>query len=250
MFIQICSDLHLEFIQNRTWIKDHPLVPKGDILVIAGDTFYIDEKLGALDFIKKVSDDFEAVYIVPGNHEYYGGYNIATALQTTHESISKNVFLVNNYSETINGVHFVFSTLWSRIQKNILAIMRGMTDFRKIQFNKEKFTINHFNEIHDACFEFIKREVKKEGKKIVVTHHLPSNLCNVNEFKDSVLNDAFCVDKTNFILNSTIDYWVYGHSHRNLKDFKIGNTQMITNQLGYIGKMEHSRFNLEKVIEL
>ena len=250
MLVQVCSDLHLEFIQNRHWIREHPLVPKAEILLIAGDTFYLDEKIKTLDFIKKVADDFKAVYIVPGNHEYYGGYNVATALESTHESIMDNVFLVNNYSENIDGVLFVFSTLWSNIQKHILAVMRGMTDFRKIRFNNEKFTVNHFNEIHEACFDFIKKEVKKEGKKIVVTHHLPSRLCNADEFKGSLLNDAFCVEKTNFILSNTIDYWVYGHSHRNLKDFKIGNTQMITNQLGYIGQNEHYHFNAEKVIKL
>ena len=71
MLVQICSDLHLELVQNRNWILENPLVPKGDILIIAGDTFYINDQMGTLDFIKKVSDDFKAVYLIPGNHEFY-----------------------------------------------------------------------------------------------------------------------------------------------------------------------------------
>ena len=250
MLVQICSDLHLEFAQNRDWIRAHPLVPKAEILLIAGDTYYINEKLNTLDFIKRVSDQFKAVYLVPGNHEYYDGFDTATAIGTMFESITSNVFLVNNYTTQIDDVQFVFSTLWSTIQKNILAIMNGMTDFRRIQFENERFTVHHFNQLHEACFEFIKEAVNRNGKKIVVTHHLPSVLCNAEEFKNSLLNDAFCVEKTNFILNSTIDYWVYGHSHRNLNDFKIGTTQMVTNQLGYVGKNEHTTFSLEKVIEI
>ncbi|MFC4634346.1 metallophosphoesterase [Dokdonia ponticola] len=250
MLVQICSDLHLELVQNRNWILENPLVPKGDILIIAGDTFYINDQMGTLDFIKKVSDDFKAVYLIPGNHEYYGGYDVSTGLVSTREAIRSNVFLVNNHTETIDGVYFIFSTLWSRIQKNILAVLRGMTDFRKIQYQNKKLTIDHFNALHDACFEFIKSEVQREGKKVVVTHHLPSELCMAAEFKNSLLNDAFCVEKTNFILNSNIDYWIYGHSHRNLKDFEIGSTKMMTNQFGYMGLQEHYSFNLEKIISV
>ena len=172
MLVQLCSDLHLEFKENRDWLKEHPLVARGEVLVIAGDTFHLDKNFESLDFIKKVSDEFKMTYLIPGNHEYYGGFDIATAMDSSRIEIKKNVVLVHNVTEHIEGVHFIFSTLWSKIQKNILDVLRGMTDFRKIRYQGEPFTINDYNTIHDACFEFIKKEVIKEGKKIVVTHHL------------------------------------------------------------------------------
>jgi len=206
MRVQLCSDLHLELKQNRDWLREHPLVPEGELLIIAGDTFHLDKNFESLDFIKKISDDFKMTFLIPGNHEYYGGYNIATAYGTTRIEIKKNVILVNNSTERIEDVNFIFSTLWSNIQRNILDILRGMTDFKRINYNGKRFTIDHFNDIHKTCFDFIQKEVKKEGKKVVVTHHLPSDACNTQEFKGSVLNDAFCVDKTNFIVRSMIDY--------------------------------------------
>jgi len=42
MKIQFVSDLHLEFPDNRAWLAAHPLEVTGDILLIAGDTAYLD----------------------------------------------------------------------------------------------------------------------------------------------------------------------------------------------------------------
>jgi hypothetical protein len=125
-----------------------------------------------------------------------------------------------------------------------------MMDFRRIRFQAEPLEVHHYNLMHQACMEFLETALQQEGKKIVVTHHLPSPECNVPEFKNSLLNPAFCTDKTSLIAQSDVDYWIYGHSHRNLGDFKIGNTQMITNQLGYVNWNEHHRFQYDKVIDL
>lgn len=250
MKIQICSDLHLEFTNNRNWLKRNPLIPKGEILIIAGDTYYLERDYEELDFINNVAKDFQAVYLIPGNHEYYGGFDVSTALLPTHKKIKENVFMVNNQVVELQGIDFIFSTMWSKIQRNTLDVLKGMADFRKIKFNEERFSINHFNEVHEVAFNFLSRAVESDSKKVVITHHLPSNECNVDEFKGSVLNEAFCVEKTNFILNHGIDYWIYGHSHRNLNDFRIGNTKMITNQFGYVDWNEQNSFNYEKIIEI
>jgi len=250
MKIQVCSDLHLEFESNRAWLKANPIIPKGEILIIAGDTYYLDKEYDKLDFINKVSDEFESVYLIPGNHEYYGGFDVSTALEPSYKEIKKNVFIVNNQSVEMNGINFIFSTMWSRIQRNVMEVMRGMADFSMIKFEGDQFNVNHHNEIHDVAFKFISRSITTSPKNVVVTHHLPSYNCNVDEFSGSILNEAFCVEKTDFILQNDIDYWIYGHSHRNLKDFKIGKTKMITNQFGYVGWGEHRTFNYEKVIEI
>lgn len=70
-----------------------------------------------------------------------------------------------------------------------------------------------------------------------------------SEFKNSSINGAFTVELGMFIAHSPIDFWIYGHSHRNI-DKTIGNTQCVSNQLGYIFQNENQTFRANAVIEL
>ena len=66
------SDLHLEFCDNSRWMKHNELPVTGDILVLAGDIFYLKNKIAPLsNFWKWASANYRQVLIVPGNHEYY-----------------------------------------------------------------------------------------------------------------------------------------------------------------------------------
>ena len=65
MRIQYCSDLHLEFPENRRWLAANPLIPSAEILIIAGDCFYLGDDYQSYDFIRRMADEFEAVYILP-----------------------------------------------------------------------------------------------------------------------------------------------------------------------------------------
>ncbi len=44
-------------------------------------------------------------------------------------------------------------------------------------------------------------------------------------------------------------YWIYGHSHRNI-DKRIGNTQFVSNQLGYVFSGEHASFRPAAFFEI
>ena len=77
--------------------------------------------------------------------------------------------------------------------------------------------------------------------KVVITHHVPSFQLCAPEFEGSELNGAFTVEHEDFIKDSGIDYWIYGHSHRNI-DKVIGSTPCVCNQLGYVFANEHRTF--------
>jgi hypothetical protein len=83
----------------------------------------------------------------------------------------------------------------------------------------------------------------------VATHHVPSYLLTDPMFKGSTINGAFTVELFDFIADSPIEYWVYGHSHRNI-DGIIGNTKCVSNQLGYVSHREHLTFDTGKMFEI
>ena len=65
MKIQYMSDLHLEFSDNSRWLKHNELSVTGDVLVLAGDIFYLINKVASLaNFWKWASANYRQVLIV------------------------------------------------------------------------------------------------------------------------------------------------------------------------------------------
>ncbi|MGY6523641.1 MAG: hypothetical protein ACXIUD_18065 [Mongoliitalea sp.] len=84
----------------------------------------------------------------------------------------------------------------------------------------------------------------------VFTHHCPTFFNYPEQYKDSILNEAFGVELFDLITFSRINSWVYGHHHSNIPEFQIGTTRLLTNQLGYVDRNEHLLFERDKVIVL
>ncbi len=253
MKIQYASDLHLEFPQNTAWLEKKPIKPVGDILLLAGDTHNLGPKFAKHPYFDVLSEQYKLVYLIPGNHEFYTGFDAQICLQENYElEIRPNIFVVNNTVKTIGNVRIIFTTLWSKIQHEIHAIVRGMNDFHLIRCKGTRLTVPNYNELFKQSWYFLYNEMNKpfDGKTIVITHHLPSHLCNLEKYKGSVLNEAFCVNLTPEIEESHVDYWIYGHSHGNKPPFSIGNTLMLTNQLGYVDSGEHLNFEYDATIEV
>jgi predicted phosphohydrolase len=249
--LQYASDLHLEFPANKEFLKQHPLQAVGDVLVLAGDIvpFAVMDK--HQDFFSYVADNFETVYWLPGNHEYYH-FNIADKSGMLNEKIRSNVFLVNNTSVMHENCRLLFSTLWSKISEgNQWQIEKSLNDFHQIKNKGFRLSAEKYNELHEESLAFLQKEIRetKEEQMAVFTHHCPTFMNYPAQYKGDILNEAFAVELFDFIESSNINYWVYGHHHSNTLEFSIGRTKLITNQLGYVQRNEQVKFETNKYFE-
>ena len=269
--IQFVSDLHLEFSENRRWLEEHPLEVAGDILLIAGDTAYLDVPESGRDtysqykFWDWASEHYKQVIVCFGNHDFYGYYDLATMpdgyckqIRTNiHAYYNKVIHLTAEGGLTSNSdsglIDIIVSTLWAKIEPhNAFMTEHNVSDFYRIKYKGHRLTADDFNSEHERCMAFIRQAVaeSRAATKIVLTHHVPTQLCTAEEFRGSTINGAFTVELGDYIVGSGIDWWVYGHSHRNI-DAQIGGTKIVSNQLGYISHGEHltNGFNSAKYIE-
>jgi predicted phosphohydrolase len=252
MKIQYCSDLHLEFPENQSFLKANPLKPAGDILILAGDIVPFDEMNKHAGFFDYLADNFKTTYWIPGNHEYYRS-DASERSGTLNEKIRSNVVLINNQSVKVNNINLIFTTLWSHISPVYeWKIQKNMSDFHVITYQGQPFSIELFNQMHEDCKEFLVSALQEtaDHKTIVVTHHVPTLINYPQRYEESLLNEAFVVELSDLIESSGIDYWIYGHTHANTDDFEVGKTHMITNQLGYVEYNEHQYFDIAKTITI
>jgi DNA repair exonuclease SbcCD nuclease subunit len=251
MRFQFASDLHLEFRANQEWLRNNPMNPVGDVLILAGDIMPLNQLDQLSSFLDECSEKWREVYWLPGNHEYYGSDLALTGTNLIHP-IHKNLFLVNNATIKSGDTQFVFSTLWSKIsQLNASQISRSVNDFFKIKNNGSLLTVTDFNSLHEQAIAFLEAVQFDRGlQRIVVTHHVPTLINYPAQYLTSPINQAFATELGPLIEAIGADYWIFGHHHQNLPEFRIGKTTLLTNQLGYIHLNEHRSFMPDRSIEL
>lgn len=152
----------------------------------------------------------------------------------------------------IENVEFILSTLWSRIPPiDEFAIQNGMNDYAQILYNKRRLIPQNINGEFERNFAFIEKAVRESDaeKIVVVTHHLPTFAVIEDKHKGSVLNTAYATELGNYIADSRITAWIYGHSHHQT-DLTIGNTHLVSNPLGYVFCGEHANFDDSAFIEV
>ncbi len=246
MKIQYASDLHLEFRSNSEFILTNPLEITGDILLLAGDICYMNSEAHARHpFWDWAAENYQEVLLCPGNHEFYKGYDIATLPDGYCEFIRPNVRRLYNAVVTMGDTDIILSTLWAHIDaRDEIACAERVADFARIGYMGDCLMPADFNREHERCVRFLQQALasSKARHKVVATHHLPSHLLLAPQFSGSRLNGAYVSDMTDFVATCGADFWIYGHSHRNINR-TIGATQCLSNQLGYVHIGEGFDFN-------
>ena len=105
MKIQYASDLHLEFPYKTRFLRNSPIIPVGDILVLAGDIgMFDDDTLSSHSFWDWAADNFRETLVIPGNHEFYKSGDVGTIKNGCIVEIRPNVKCYYNAVVTIDNI--------------------------------------------------------------------------------------------------------------------------------------------------
>lgn len=244
MKIGVMSDVHLEFGG-----LEGPL-PDVDVMVLAGDIFVADDYfLGSRhydtvrEFAEQVTYSSNYVVFVPGNHEFYHSeYNDAIEkMRAMCEEF--DFYFLHNDQKTIEGRHFIGSTLWSDSDPEVVI---KMNDYRVISYGEGRLTVRDSNRMHKEAVEFLHHNIQPGS--IVVTHHLPSFKSIDEKFKyfGHGVNSAYATDLEWMLGDPKL--WIHGHSHHPV-DYNLRGTRIVSNPRGYY-RHEDIAYNFEvKVYE-
>lgn len=248
--VQYASDLHLEYPRNREFLTLHPIVPVGDILILAGDIVSDKHREKIEPLYAEWRTQFKYIISIPGNHEFYGG-NAGEAYPGFEAILAPNHFLVNNRTLVLDGVRFIASILWTEIPPEMTKrLERASNDYRQIKFSKQgteaaNLTAAEVNEFHRLSREFLATELKTPfaGRTVVVTHHVPSySLLGFAAYYSDVLK-YYCASNLNKLIKDTsADYWIFGHFHQTVEK-KLHGTAFVSNPLGYMTEEQHREFS-------
>lgn len=248
MKISYASDLHLEF---NSYLEIHN-TNQSDVLILAGDIIPINifemafisqnciyNNYGyVIDFFKIVSKEFKHVIYVAGNHEFYkSDINDIVKLKLMLKKF-KNIHVLDNESIVIEDNLFIGGTCWTNINdpELINAAIEKFNDYKYISnFNKllsPSDTILKYETFIEYLTETIKAKTVN-GKTIVITHHCPSKQGIPDKYKNNFWNDLFTNDLDEYIADSGIDYFVYGHTHDFPRVYEINKTTVMSNVYGY-----------------
>jgi predicted phosphodiesterase len=236
--IQLASDLHLEFLQQR-WPGERLITPQpgADVLVLAGDV------ASGMQACHLFADWPAPVIYVAGNHEFYG-HPIDPMYDKLREAAAKSrgrFHFLENDSLVIHGVRMLGATLWTdyrlgsnRTQSQLMAYCgTRLNDHFQIRKGRHAFTPSDALARHKIARAWLETELAKpfDGKTVVVSHHAPHPLSVHSRYIGDQLNAAFVSDLSD--LMPGVDLWLHGHVHNSF-EYQVGECRVVANPAGQV----------------
>jgi len=241
--LAVASDLHFEFHKNDpAWLP--PLPVCCDVLVLAGD---IGVGNGAARAVFRIADALPDTTIVwvAGNHEFYN-HHIGKQLDKYRRACAKHpqVFFLENAAVEIKGYRFLGCTLWSgfdclgeaSLKPAMLEAQACISDFSLIRTAAEGrlFTPTDAAHRYAESYRWLEAELStgEPGKMVVVTHFPPCREARHRGLPENPLTPYFQANCDELIHRYQPALWLYGHNHWT-DDITLGDTRLVSNQLGY-----------------
>lgn len=232
---QILSDLHLEVGQQYSTFEIPPSAP---YLVLAGDIGRLQDYDSYLSFLARQSQRFEKVFLVLGNHEFYGlsfaaGLEQARKLEKEPILDSKIVLLHQKCLDVPNSAILILGcTLWSEVPDD--ARQEKITNWSVPNHNAAYVAGMSWLKIQIADIQKAHKENlkgKPERTTVIITHHAleTSNPQHVG----NPWTSAFATDLLDGEDWFNVKLWVFGHTHFTT-EFKKDRIKVVSNQRGYV----------------
>lgn len=245
MSFQLTSDLHLEFDTSMPVVER-----KADNLILAGDIGYPTHERFVI-FMKTMCQQFDKVFYIAGNHEYYCGLP-KSKVDTLLDELSKEIGFVYlndsvyNFNDTLT---IIGSTLWTKATpQNTFILETYINDYRKIILDDgNRITPKDTGRWHEEAVAFLFKEFAKPGDKLVITHHLPSKELVHAKYQGHPATCAFASSLDYMFSGSGVKVWCAGHTHSPVIKM-ISNIQFYVNPYGYHGENKDANTSLTFII--
>lgn len=224
MKIQILSDLHFDFHRDggKSFIEEIPMA--ADTLVLAGD---LAESHNLIQKLELVCSKWKRVIFVAGNHDYYNT-SLTAGTKMIKKNKPSNCLFLNNERKEIDGVGFYGGTMWFPYNPLNWDIENLISDFRSIRNFRDEYPVENKEFLHN-CHNLV------QDGDVIISHHLPHSNSVASKYLRYRTNAFFLCEAGIDIMDSKPKLWIHGHTHTRC-DYRIGDTRVICNPVGYPGE--------------
>lgn len=254
--IALFSDLHVD-----TGNYD-PDPFEADLAVVAGD---VVEVAGGspIAWIKAHIPTHIPTIFVPGNHDFYGG-RLGNLLNIWRaQALRSHVTVLYNEVFDWDGIDILGTPLWSGLdlRRDVIeeAFLRRtlpmrIADFSCIfQSDGKGWTVGQMLKESEKARAFLQQELtlRRERKKVVVTHWPPAKESISPDFIGDELNPYFVNDLPELVQLANL--WLHGHVHDSF-DYRLGDDpergRVACHPRGYPGERNGRAPYQPKIIEI
>lgn len=220
--LQLCSDVHLEEEEeDHTDSFEHILVPSAPILCLAGDIGNPYSRV-YMRFLSYCSKNYEHVFLVAGNHEFFNAHPVANTLCHIRELVGSsfsNVTFLHMDAVEYAGMTFAGATLWSHVPPAYMAYAQaGMNDYKYVYNEPDKLVTpvitNQWNQQHVSWIKQVLASHPPGQPLVVITHHPPSmHGTSLPRYDKDPLRFCYRNNLDHLITGSSVSAWLCGHTH-------------------------------------